>query len=96
LRETLRKSTALFLSGDLAAARALAGEKQTFRQFEEQATAAHFERLRSRNIETLETSALHLDALRDLKQVSSHLIEASAYPILRRNGDLLPTRLRVL
>jgi len=96
LRKTLRKSTAVFLSGDLAAARALAGEKQAFRQFEEQATAAHFERLRSRNIETIETSALHLDALRDLKQVSSHLIEASAYPILRRNGDLLPTRLRVL
>lgn len=94
LRETLRQSVAVFLSGDLAAARALAAEKEGFRRIEEQATAAHFERLRSRNIDAIETSALHLDALRDLKQVGSHLIEASAYPILRRNGDLLPTRLR--
>jgi len=95
LGETLRRSAAVFLSGDLAAARALAGEKEAFRRLEDAATAAHFDRLRSRNIETIETSALHLDALRDLKQVSSHLVEASAYPILRHNGDLLPTRLRI-
>lgn len=94
LQETLRRSTAVFLSGDLAAARALATEKEAFRRLEEEATAAHFDRLRSGNIETVETSALHLDALRDLKRVSSHLIEASAYPILKAHGALLPTRLR--
>ncbi|MFT3975807.1 MAG: Na/Pi cotransporter family protein [Sphingomonas bacterium] len=94
LLETLRQSTAVFLSGDVAAARALASEKEAFRRLEEEATAAHFERLRSGNVETVETSALHLDALRDLKRVSSHLIEASAYPILKKRGDLLPTRLK--
>jgi phosphate:Na+ symporter len=93
---TLRESTAVFLSGDLAAARALASEKEVFRRLEDEATAAHFERLRSGNVETIETSALHLDALRDLKRVSSHLIEASAYPILKKRGDLLPTRLRTV
>ena len=94
LLETLRQSTAVFLSGDIADARALASEKEAFRRLEDEATAAHFDRLRSGNVETVETSALHLDALRDLKRVSSHLIEASAYPILKKRGDLLPTRLR--
>jgi phosphate:Na+ symporter len=96
LRETLRNSTAVFLSADLAAARALASEKDVFRRLEDAATAAHFDRLRSGNVETVETSALHLDALRDLKRVSSHLIEASAYPILKKRGDLLPTRLKTV
>ncbi|WP_285236586.1 Na/Pi cotransporter family protein [Sphingobium sp. BHU LFT2] len=96
LRETLHNSTAVFLSGDIAAARALVSEKDVFRCLEEDATAAHFDRLRSGNVETVETSALHLDALRDLKRVSSHLIEASAYPILKKRGDLLPTRLRTV
>jgi phosphate:Na+ symporter len=96
LLDTLRSSTTVFLSGDARAARELASEKQALRRIDEQATAAHFERLRSGNVETVETSALHLDALRDLKRVGSHLIEASAYPILKQNGDLLPTRLRTI
>lgn len=94
LLATLRQSTSVFLSGDPEAARALASEKEAFRRLEDEAIAAHFERLRSGNIETVETSALHLDALRDLKRVNSHLIEASAYPILKKRGELLPTRLR--
>jgi phosphate:Na+ symporter len=91
---TARNAAALFLSGDLRAAHALANEKAAFRQIEEQATAAHFQRLRSGDVETVETSSLHLDALRDLKRVNAHLIEAAAYPILRRRGDLLPSRIR--
>lgn len=94
LQATLRRSTAVFLSADVGAARALALEKQAFRRLEDEAIAAHFERLRSGNIETVETSALHLDGLRDLKRVSGHLIEASAYPILKKADELLPTRLR--
>jgi phosphate:Na+ symporter len=41
-----------------------------------------------------ETSALHLDALRDLKRVNAHLVGAAAYPVLESKGDLLPSRLR--
>jgi phosphate:Na+ symporter len=40
------------------------------------------------------TSSLHLDALRDLKRVGSHLIEGAAYPVLTAEGALLPTRPR--
>jgi phosphate:Na+ symporter len=42
----------------------------------------------------METSSLHLDALRDLKQLNSHIIEAAAYPLLRARGALLATRLK--
>ncbi|PTD24790.1 Na/Pi cotransporter family protein [Sphingomonas fennica] len=94
LHATLRRSTAVFLSGDPIGARALASEKEAFRRLEDEAIAAHFQRLRSGNIDTIETSALHLDALRDLKRVNGHLIEASAYPILKKRGELLASRLR--
>jgi len=96
LAEILRQSTAVFLSGDVEAARQLAEQKQALRDADEAASDAHFARLRAGEIETIETSALHLDALRDLRQIGSHLIEGSAYPILKHRGELLPTRLRVL
>lgn len=41
-----------------------------------------------------ETSALHLDALRDIKQIDTHLVAAAAYPVLEGKGELLPSRLR--
>ena len=44
----------------------------------------------------METSSLHLDALRDLKRVNAHLVEAAAYPILRQRGELLPSRIRAI
>ena len=58
------------------------------------AVAAHCQRLQSGNVSAAETSSLHLDALRDLKRVTSHLIEGAAYPVLSAKGALLPTRLR--
>jgi phosphate:Na+ symporter len=94
LRTMLRISAEVFVTGDSDAARRLAEDKQALREADELASEAHFERLRSGEIETIETSAMHLDALRDLRQVGGHLIEASAYPILKQRGELLPTRLR--
>jgi phosphate:Na+ symporter len=95
LTDILRQSTAVFLSGDIEAARQLAQQKQALRAADQQASEAHFARLRAGEIETIETSALHLDALRDLRQIGGHLIEGSAYPILKDRGELLPTRLRL-
>ena len=91
-----RSAAALFVSGDVRAAHALADAKAAFRDVEEQAIMAHFQRLRSGNVETVETSSLHLDALADLKRVNSHLVEAAAYPILRQRGELLASRVRTL
>jgi len=94
LMTNLRQAASLMMTEDVRAARMLANEKEIFREREATATAAHFARLRSGRIETAETSALHLDVLRDLKAVNSHLVSAAAYPILERNRELLPNRLR--
>jgi phosphate:Na+ symporter len=84
------------MTGDQRAARLLASEKEAFRTLEAEATEAHFQRMRSGQVDTLETSTMHLDALRDLKSVNASLVSAAAYPILERSGELLPTRLRAL
>jgi len=90
----LRAAASVFMTGDPRAARLLASEKEAFRDLEAAATQTHFERLRAGRVETAETSALHLDVLRDLKRVNTHLVAAAAYPVLKHQGDLLPNRLR--
>jgi phosphate:Na+ symporter len=89
-----RTTASLFMTGDERAARLLAAEKEAFRNIESTATDAHFEQLRSGRSDSVETSALHLDALRDLKSVNTHLVAAAAYPVLANTGELLSTRLR--
>jgi phosphate:Na+ symporter len=90
----LRAAAALLVTGDERAARLLADEKETFRTLEAEATSAHFEHLREGRIDSVETSALNLDALRDLKRVNAHLVAAAAYPVLESRGELLTSRLR--
>jgi phosphate:Na+ symporter len=90
----LRAAAAVFMTEDARAARQLAAEKQGFRDLEESGTAAHLARLRERRPESAETSGLHLDLLRDLKRVNDHLVAAAAYPVLRGQGELLPSRVR--
>jgi phosphate:Na+ symporter len=79
---------------DERVARLLVEEKEAFRNLEAEATAAHFEHLREGRTTSVETSALMLDALRDLKRVNAHLVAAAAYPVLEGKGELLPNRLR--
>ena len=90
----IRSSGSLFMTGDERAARLLVGEKEAFRSLETASTDAHFDRLRAGRVDTAETSALHLDALRDLKSVNKHIVAAAAYPVLEGRGELLPSRLR--
>jgi phosphate:Na+ symporter len=94
LAVNLRTSASLFMTADERAARLLVGEKEVFRSLEAAATETHFDRLRAGRIDTAETSTLHLDALRDLKSVNTHLVAAAAYPVLERTGELLSSRLR--
>jgi phosphate:Na+ symporter len=94
LTANARAAASLFMTGDERAARLLAAEKEGFRALEAAATDAHFERLRSGRLDSAETSALHLDALRDLKAVNTHLVAAAAYPVLASRGELLSTRIR--
>jgi phosphate:Na+ symporter len=94
LNVNVRTAASLFMTGDQRAARHLAREKEILRTMESKATEAHFQRMRAGQVDTVETSTMHLDALRDLKNVNASLVAAAAYPILERNGALLPTRLR--
>ncbi|MBP0593003.1 Na/Pi cotransporter family protein [Paraburkholderia sp. LEh10] len=93
LMANLRTAASLFMTEDPRTARMLADEKVAFREAESAATAAHFGRLRSGRIDTAQTSALHLDLLRDLKLINSHIVAAAAYPVLERTGALLPSRI---
>ena len=89
-----RQAAALFVNDDLRQARALAGEKSRFRAIESQAAEAHLQKIKSGQVDAAEVGALYLDILRDMKGINSHLVGASAYPLLARHGELLPSRLR--
>jgi phosphate:Na+ symporter len=89
----VRTAAAVFMTGDVRAGRGLLGEKEVFRDLETRATEAHFARIRAGRIESVETSALHLDMLRDLKRINAH-IAAAAYPVLEQRGELLSSRLK--
>jgi len=83
----------VFMSADAGIARQLLGEKVHVREAERAAAESHFARLREGRPESIETSSLHLDILRDLKRIHSHICSA-AYPVLEATGELQPSRLR--
>ena len=89
----MQLAMSVFVSGDLESARQLIKDKEVFREMEIQGSQKHLARLRSGQIESIETSALHLDILRDLKRVNSHL-SSVAYPILDASGELRASRLK--
>jgi hypothetical protein len=74
-------------------ARALIREKSDLRSLELAADESHLARLREGRPESIETSSLHLDILRDLKRIHSHICSV-AYPVLEVTGELQPNRLR--
>ena len=89
----LKLAIGLLVSGDVKVARQLLGEKTTFREAEIAAAESHLSRLREDRPESIESSALHLDVLRDLKRIHSHIC-AAAYPVLEAAGELRSSRLK--
>lgn len=83
----------VLVSHDPETARRLVEEKDRLRLLESQTSRAHFERLRDGTPQSIETSSIHLDTIRDLKQVNS-LLAAIAYPVLEERGLLSQSRLR--
>jgi phosphate:Na+ symporter len=79
--ENLRLAFGVFMSGDMSGARKLVAEKSELRSAELAAAERHLERLREGRPETLETTSLHMDILRDLKRINSHICSV-AYPAL--------------
>lgn len=91
--ENLRLSQSVFFTRDHELARALIASKVEIRRLEAASSARHLQRLRARRSEALETSTLHLDIMRDLKRVNSHLASV-AVPILEQMGVLSESRLQ--
>ena len=91
--DTIKLALAVFIGGDIRMARQLLEQKVRFRDREREASDRHLDRLRSGRIESIETSSLHLDILRDLKRINSHLTSV-AYPILEQTGELRASRLK--
>jgi phosphate:Na+ symporter len=90
--ENMRLAFNVFTTRDLALARRLFSDKTTMRNAESAAAESHYARLRDGRAESIETSSIHLDVIRDLKRISGHLVSV-AYPILETAGELRATRL---
>jgi phosphate:Na+ symporter len=85
--DSLRIAFGVFMSGDVNEARKLLAEKTLLRNTELAATERHLDRLREGRPETIETTSLHLDVLRDLRRIHSHICSV-AYPVLDAAGEL--------
>ena len=87
------EAVSVFMTGSDRDARALLAQKVEMRELEHAATENHLRRLRQGRPESIETSALHLDIVRDLKRIAAH-VAAVAYPILDESGALRRSRVR--
>jgi phosphate:Na+ symporter len=85
--DSLRIAFGVFMSGDVNEARKLLAEKALLRNAELAATERHLDRLREGRPESIETTSLHLDVLRDLRRIHSHICSV-AYPVLDAAGEL--------
>ena len=88
----LKLACNVLISDDLESARLLVMEKSEIKRAERKSRKLHLARLQNGREESFETSDMHLETLRALRDINGH-ISAIAYPILYRNGQLLETRL---
>ena len=91
--DNVKMAFGVFLSNDAKLARQLLGEKSDLRASELAAADNHLARLREGRPESIETSSLHLDILRDLKRINSHVCSV-AYSVLEGAGELERVRPR--
>ncbi|SDX47953.1 Na/Pi cotransporter family protein [Litoreibacter albidus] len=82
----------VLMTGDAEAAIQLVEEKDRAREAEQRLQAHHLDRLRSGNTASVETSSLHQETIRALKQVNTAFTYV-AYPIVEATGGLLSSRL---
>ena len=82
----------ILLDGDLESARMLVLEKAEVKRMARNSRNAHFNRLERGATESFESSDLHLETLRAMRELHGH-IASVAYPHLYRAGQILDTRL---
>ncbi|WEZ83498.1 Na/Pi cotransporter family protein [Rhizobium sp. 32-5/1] len=92
--DNLRIAQTIFVTRNADLARQLMEVKVDVRRMEKQSSERHLERLRDGRLDSLQTSSLHLDILRDLKRINAHIVSV-AHPILDESGLLTESRLRL-
>ena len=80
-----------FVSQDPDLARQLHAEKSRLRKLEARSIRTHLDRIGTGQTRSLESSSIHLDVIRDLKRINSHLT-AIAYPVLKMSGEVPKTK----
>lgn len=91
--ESIQLAQSLFISGDLDSARKLVQGKEIIRKAEIEGMTTHIERLRGGVPETIATSSLHLDIIRDYRRINTYMCTV-AFPLLEKSGEIHETRLR--
>lgn len=84
----LHLSLSVFFSNDMTSARRLRCAKHHFRIIDRRYAYAHVDRLHQQNVQSMETSSLHLSLLGNLKRVNS-LFCSVAYNVLEFNNEEL-------
>lgn len=85
--DSVRLAQTVFISGDARLARQLVDDKAIIKMAERNASVNHLGRLQRGVPETMATSDLHMDIIRDLRRINS-LMTAIAYPILDDAGEM--------
>ena len=88
----IRLANNVLLTDDVESARLLVMEKSEIARLERKSRKRHLKRLGQGGAVSFETSDLHLETLRALRDLNAYFAEV-AYPILYRSGQLLETRL---
>jgi phosphate:Na+ symporter len=91
--DSVRLAQNVFITGDVDLARRLIQEKERLRRAEIQASVSHIDRLREGIPETIATTSLHLDIIRDYRRINSYMCTV-AYPLLEEKGELTESRLK--
>ncbi|WP_454687646.1 Na/Pi cotransporter family protein [Agrobacterium leguminum] len=91
--DNIRMAQSVFATRNAALARRLVEVKEDVRRLEKQSSERHLQRLRDGRADSIQTSSVHLDMLRDLKRINAH-IAAVAHPILDESGLLIESRIK--
>ncbi|MAF68795.1 MAG: na+/Pi-cotransporter family protein [Micavibrio sp.] len=91
--DSLELAQKVFISQDVSLARQLVKNKTEIKNAEIRTSRAHISRLSEGVPETLDTSSMHLDMIRDLRRINA-LVTSVAYPLLEEEGHLNKSRLR--
>ncbi|CAN7560150.1 Na/Pi cotransporter family protein [Brucella pseudogrignonensis] len=89
--DNLRTAQTIIATRDFNLAKRLMEIKIEVRRMEKLSSEQHLARLRDGRIESLRTTSIHLDMLRDLKRINAHIVSV-AYPIMEEAGLLSDSR----